>query len=235
VEKPLATTVEQLAEIEAALAEKGDKAPILSVGFNRRFAPATAAVRKHFEGIASPITISIRFNAGSIDPSHWTQDEVAGGGRIIGEACHAIDLATAIAGSPPIRVYAESVGGPNAPKITDDQCFMTLRHRNGSVSSIAYLAGGDKSYPKERVEVLGGGRLAVIDDWREVTTVANGKSSSSKPWSQDKGYAAELEAFLSAITQGGSAPIPWDDLRGVTLASIFAVMSLREGLPFDLP
>src|SRR5207248_11633041 len=123
-----------------------------------------------------------------------TQQE-SGGGRIIGEACHAVDLATYLTGTPPVRVFAESAGGPNAPAITDDQCFITLRHANGSISSIGYLAGGDKAFPKDRVEVLGGGCLAVIEDFREVITSAGGKRKKSRAWQQDKGHREEVAAF----------------------------------------
>jgi predicted dehydrogenase len=134
-----------------------------------------------------------------------------------------------------VRVFAESVGGPESKAVTDDQCFITLRHANGSISSIAYLAGGDRAYPKERVEVLGGGRLAVIDDFSEVVTVANGKSHRSRLRGQDKGHYAEVEAFAHCLTEGLPAPIAWEDLRAVTLASILAVLSIREGVPFDIP
>ena len=162
VEKPLCLTTDELAAIEQALSARTEGTPLLMVGFNRRFAPAVHTVREFFAQVTEPLTVSIRFNAGQIPSDHWTQDPEAGGGRIIGEACHAIDLATFIAGSLPVRVFAESIGGPNAPEITDDQCFITLRHANGSVSSIGYLAGGSRSCPKERLEVVGGGRVATI-------------------------------------------------------------------------
>ncbi|MCA9092868.1 MAG: bi-domain-containing oxidoreductase [Planctomycetaceae bacterium] len=234
VEKPLAMTVEELADIERTLSEiKGEK-PLVMVGFNRRFSPFATAVRDFFAPVKSPITVSIRFNAGSIPADHWTQNDLIGGGRIIGEGCHAIDLATYLTGSPVVRVFAESIGGPNAPQITDDQCFITLRHANGSISNIAYLAGGDKSYPKERVEVLGGERLAVIDDFRETLLTYRGKPKKIRGV-QDKGHRAEVVAFAEALTHGGASPISWEDLRSTTLASILAVQSLREGVPLDLP
>jgi predicted dehydrogenase len=232
VEKPLALTADEVEEIGEALAEAKDR--ILTVGFNRRFSPAAAAVRQFFAGVTAPLTVSVRFNVGAIPAEHWTQDEDVGGGRLVGEACHAIDLATFLVGSPPVRVFAESVGGPAAPSITDDQCFITLRHANGSVSNVAYLAGGDKGFAKERVEVLGGGRLAVIDDWKDVTTSVGGKATRSKPWRQDKGHAAEVEAFARSITAGGPAPIPWADLRAVSLAAILVVRSIREGVPLEI-
>ncbi|MFH1116231.1 MAG: Gfo/Idh/MocA family oxidoreductase, partial [Pseudomonadota bacterium] len=235
VEKPLALTLEEVESIEEARAAFPDSRPLVMVGFNRRFAPATRQVKEFFSRVTMPLTVSVRFNAGHIPAEHWTQADETGGGRIIGEACHAIDLATYLCGSPPVRVYAESVGGPNAPEITDDQCFITIRHGNGSVSSIAYLANGDKAYPKERVEVFGGGRVAVIDDFRRVELCAGGKIKRHKSRSQDKGHRAEIQAFAEALVHGGEPPISWEEIRSVSLASILAVRSIREGVPFDIP
>ncbi len=234
VEKPLALTVEELDEIAAALTAAPDPKPVLMVGFNRRFSPAAVRIKQFFSKIDAPLTVSIRFNAGEIPAEHWTQDETTGGGRIIGEACHAIDLATFLTGSPPVRVFAESIGGAKAPAITDDQCFITLRHANGSISNIAYLAGGDKAFPKERVEVFGGGRVAVIDDFREVITCAGGKTKKTRGWRQDKGHRAEVEAFAKTLAEGGHSPIPWEDIRAVSLASILAAHSIREGMPLEI-
>jgi predicted dehydrogenase len=234
VEKPLALRLEEIDAIEQALAERGEQAPVVMAGFNRRFAPATCQVQQHFAKHVGPLTVSVRFNAGILPADHWTQDEGIGGGRIVGEAVHGIDLATAIAGSPPVRVFAESIGGTDAPAITDDQCFITLRHANGSVSSVAYLAGGDKAYPKERIEVFGGGRVAVIDDFTRIERCAGGKRSTHKLGSQDKGHRAEIAAFARALTEGGAAPIPWTELRAVSAAAILAVRSLREGVPFEV-
>ncbi len=234
VEKPLCLTVDELAQIQQALLEAGDAAPLIMVGFNRRFSPAARQVKDFFARVSEPLTVSFRFNAGPIPADHWTQDDAIGGGRIIGEACHAIDLATYLCGSPPVRVYAESIGGTGAPNIVDDQCFITLRHANGSISSIAYLAGGDKAFPKERIEVFGGGQVAVIDDFRSVTLCARGKTQKHKLKGQDKGHQAEIVTFAKTLQQGSDPPISWSDLRSVTLASILAVRSLREGLPLEI-
>jgi predicted dehydrogenase len=235
VEKPLALTVDEMIRIEETLAARDPEAPVLMVGFNRRFSPAAREVKKTFADVTAPLTISYRFNAGAIAPEEWPQDDRVGGGRIIGEACHAIDLVTYLTGSPPVRVFAESIGGPDAPPITDDQCFITLRHANGSVSSIGYLAGGDRAFPKERIEVFGGGRVGVIDDFREVVTTVGGKTHRSRGFQQDKGHRREIELFAQAIARGGETPIPWKELRAVSLAAILAVRSLREGVPFDVP
>jgi predicted dehydrogenase/NADPH:quinone reductase-like Zn-dependent oxidoreductase len=233
VEKPLCLTEDELIEIESALGDAGETAPLLMVGFNRRFSAAAVEVRRFFANVESPLTVSIRFNAGPLPADHWLQNDEEGGGRIIGEACHAIDLATFLVGAPPVRVFAESVGRSVAAP-ADDQCFMTLRHVNGSISSVAYLAGGDRSFPKERIEVIGGGRNAVIDDFRTITLCRSGRITRKKLRGQDKGHRAEIAAFAEALIKGAPAPIPWGELRAVTLASLMAVRSLREGVPIDL-
>ncbi|MBC8351309.1 MAG: bi-domain-containing oxidoreductase [Planctomycetes bacterium] len=230
VEKPLCLTVDELSEIEAEILRADTtSSPIAMVGFNRRFSPAAVAVREYFQDTVEPLTVSIRFNAGVIPEDHWTQDEMQGGGRIIGEACHAIDLATYLVGAPVARIFAECVGGPTRPRVTHDQCFLTLRHTNGSLSSVAYLAGGDKSFPKERIEVMGGGKVAVIDDFRRVETWSKGKRRKLWAGSQDKGHNAGLQSFIEAIRKGGETPISWQEIQSTTLASILAVRSLREG------
>ena len=233
VEKPLGLTLDEVETVESALAEHGGGV-VLMVGFNLRFSPAARMVKDFFMDVAVPLTVSVRMNAGVLPPDHWTQDADVGGGRIIGEACHAIDLATFLVGSRPVRVFAQSIGGDTAPKITDDQVFITLRHDNGSISNVAYLSGGDKAFPKERVEVIGGGRVAVIDDFKGVTLVENGKVRRKNLGGHDKGHRAEVEAFAKAIREGGSWPISWAELRAVSIASILAVRSLREGVPFEI-
>lgn len=233
VEKPLCLTADELLEIDDALARAGSEAPLLMVGFNRRFAAASGLAKQFFKGWSGPMTVSIRFNAGDIPADHWTQRDEIGGGRIIGEACHAIDLATFLTGSVPVRVHAESISAPGTQMVTDDQCFITLRHANGSVSSIGYLAGGDKSFPKERIEIFGGGRVAVIDDFRSVTTSQGGKARTTR-MAQDKGHQAEVQQWAQAVAAGGPSPISWDELRAVSLASILAVRSMREGQPQTL-
>ncbi len=235
VEKPLCLTLPELAMLEAALRTAPPPAPLVMVGYNRRFSPAAIAMRQFFTHMHEPLTVSIRFNASMIPADHWTQVDSLGGGRIIGEACHGIDLATYLTGSPVVRVYAESIGGRGAPAITDDQSFITLRHANGSVSSVAYLAGGDKAFPKERVELFGGGRVGTIDDFRAAESWVGGKRRKLWSGGQDKGHAAELEAFLRAIREGGDAPISWSELRATSMAAILAVRSLREGRAFDIP
>jgi predicted dehydrogenase len=231
VEKPLCIREEELEAITATVRDLGDACPVLMVGFNRRFAPATAKVREFFRD-SGPLSVSFRFSPGAIPPEHWTQDEDVGGGRIVGEACHAIDTCTALVGSPPVRVHAESVSRAGGLQTTDDRVFVTLRHADGSISSVSYQAGGDKGFPAERIEVFGGGRTAVIDAWDAVELWSGGKRALASG-GKDKGHRSELEAFLAACRSGGPWPIPWDQLHAVSRAAALTVRSLREGSEQD--
>jgi predicted dehydrogenase len=225
VEKPLCITEQDLARIAACVGDLGESCPILTVGFNRRFAPATQRLKKFFAG-SQPLSISYRFAPPFIPADHWTQDIETGGGRIVGEACHAIDTCVAIAGSVPVKVYAESAA-------TDDRVFITIRHAGGSVSSISYQAGGDTGFPMERIEVIASGRSAVVDAWRDGELWSKGRCEKFNA-QKDKGHEAEFAAFIGACRQGGQWPIPWEDLHGVTWASLNAVRSLREGEAFSI-
>ena len=233
VEKPLAITPEQLTEFERGLAELGDNAPLWMVGFNRRFSPAAKLVREFFTSIAAPLTLQYRFNAGPIPPEHWTQDPSVGGGRIIGEACHAVDLACYLLDSQVSRIYAESVAPGGTAGAGEDQAALLLRMNNGSLANIGYFAGGDKSFPKERIEIFGGGKVAVIDDFATVTLVANGKTTTHNT-KRDKGHNAELAAFIAAIRNGGPSPIAPASLLNVSWATLLAVESLKCGMPQEV-
>ena len=229
VEKPLCITPDELADIEECLAALGDNAPILMVGFNRRFAPATVRVREHFRAV-SPLSISYRFAAGPIPREHWTLDPEIGGGRIIGEACHAIDTCVAITGSVPMKVYAESVSKNGGAQTTDDCVFISMRHADGSISSVSYQADGDKAFPAERIEVFGGGRVATIEQWGKIELWSGGRRVKAAG-GRDKGHRGEFDTFLSAVRDGGAWPVPWQEIRGTTWASLAAVQSLRHGEP----
>lgn len=229
VEKPLCIRPEELTAIAACVEELGEKCPILTVGFNRRFASATASLRRAFRG-CGPLSVSFRFSPGPIPKNAWPQDEEVGGGRIVGEACHAIDTCTAIIGSPPVRVYAESVGGVQGLETSDDSAFITLRYEDGSLACVSYQARGDRAFAPERLEVFGGGKVGVVDNWGPVEIWSGGRCARSSG-GKDKGHRAEFKAFLQAVREGGAWPIPWGELYGVTWASLMAVRSLREGVP----
>jgi predicted dehydrogenase/threonine dehydrogenase-like Zn-dependent dehydrogenase len=228
VEKPLCIRFEELERIGACIDELGDRCPILMVGFNRRFAPATMRLKEFFQG-AAPLSLSYRFAPGPIPIDHWTQDIEIGGGRIVGEACHAIDTCVALAGSPPVKVYAESVTIKGRNETGDDRVFITLRHENGCVSSVSYQAGGDRAFPSERVEIIGGGRTATVDAWDQVQMWNEGQCRRISTH-KDKGHEAGFKAFVTACREGGRWPISWRDLHGVAWASLTAARSLREGI-----
>lgn len=230
VEKPLCINLEELKQIADCVEELGPRCPVLTVGFNRRFAPAAVEVKRFFKGIA-PLTAMHRFASGYIPPDAWPQDMEIGGGRIIGEACHAIDTCTALVGSAPVEVFARSIDFAGGVETSDDQTFITLKHRNGSVSSISYQAGGDKAFPAERVEVFGGGQVGVIDNWGGAELWSGGRARRQS--GRDKGHAVELAAFVAAC-RTGEWPIPWDEIYAVSWASIAALQSIRDGMPHRL-
>jgi predicted dehydrogenase len=232
VEKPLCITGDELERLAACVEELGASCPILMVGFNRRFATATRELQRHFAGV-EPLTVSYRFSAGELPPDSWPQDLEIGGGRLVGEACHAIDTCAAIVGSPPQRVFAESVAQAGGVGTTDDRVFITLRHANGAVSNVSYQAGGDRSGPGERIEVFGGGRTATVEGWDRIDLWKHNRRTRAHG-GRDKGHAAELRAFVDACRTGGPWPIAWDHLYATTWASLAAVESLRTGLAVNI-
>jgi predicted dehydrogenase len=169
-----------------------------------------------------------RVNAGYLPPDHWLLDPHQGGGRIIGEGCHFIDFLTFLAGAPPLSVITQ--GLPDAGRYHEDNVVITIKLTDGSIGTIGYQANGDRAFPKERVEVFGGGRVAVLDDFRSLELVAGGRRQKKRSiFRQDKGFQAQWEAFTAAIQAGGPPTIPYDQLFAVTLASFAAVESLRSG------
>lgn len=231
VEKPVALRVEELDEIGERVRGSADGLQLM-VGFNRRYAAAVRQVREFFDGIEAPLAITYRCNAGTLDGSSWTQRE-QGGGRLLGEACHGVDLVSFLARSPPVRVFAETVGGPASPAITADQCLANLRHANGTISSVAYLAEGDRALAKERIEVIGGGRVAVIDDFRRVTLVHVGRRTVRRFRSDAKGHRAMLEEFAECLRSGREA-MTWPEVEATARATISLVESVRLGRPVDV-
>jgi predicted dehydrogenase len=224
VEKPLAVNREQLSVISEQLQNMPHG--LLTVGFNRRFAPLAQSLSAFLSNRKEPLHAHYRVNAGYIPLNHWTHDEVLGGGRIIGEGCHFVDLITFLVGAAPVRVTAQAL--PNGGKYREDNVSMTFTFPDGSLGVVVYLANGDKSFPKERVEVFCGGSIAILDDFVSLTTVRDGKKKEERK-AQDKGWKAEMEALAKAIREGGSAPIPYEQLVGVTQATFAAVESIRSG------
>jgi predicted dehydrogenase/threonine dehydrogenase-like Zn-dependent dehydrogenase len=234
VEKPLAVNPEQLEAVEAAVASAGADRPVLAVGFNRRWAPATEAVREVFDGVDEPLSMVYRFHGGPLPQDHWTRDPDEGGGRLVGEACHAFDLVSFLAGAPITRVFAESVRPGGGSAFAEDRAMVSLRFADGSVASVAYLSAGDKAHPKERLEVFGGGRVAVLDDFRSVHVTRDGKSKTHKLGAREKGQGAALAAFLRCIREGSGDPVDVSSLFNTTRATFAAMESLRTGMPVEL-
>jgi predicted dehydrogenase/threonine dehydrogenase-like Zn-dependent dehydrogenase len=224
VEKPLALDEAGLREVLAAQAETGG---VLAVGFNRRFSPLVEQMKAAFAP-GAPLAMTYRINAGPIPANTWIHDPEQGGGRIIGEVCHFVDLVQHVAGDDVVEVFAVNAGGHAAG--LHDVVAVTLRMRGGSIASISYFSSGDKSYPKERLEVFGGGTIAVLDDFRELTVSRGGKRRSVKKLSQDKGFDEEIAAFLAGV-KGGTMPIPVASLAVTTRATFAIEESLRTGLP----
>jgi predicted dehydrogenase/threonine dehydrogenase-like Zn-dependent dehydrogenase len=225
-EKPLAITPEGLEEIHAALVQPG--APLLMVGFNRRFAPFSQKLAGFLAGRSEPLHIHYRVNAGYLPPAHWLHDPAQGGGRIIGEGCHFIDYLTFLVGEAPRSVQA--VGLPDYGRYHEDNVELTFHFADGSLGTVSYLANGDKSFSKERVEVFCGGRVVVLDDFRSLELVRDGRRSREvSRLRQDKGHQAGWQAFVDVVTKGGKPPIPYEHLFGVSRAAFAAVRSLHSG------
>lgn len=226
-EKPPCLSEEELKGILRSLGEAGP-GRLVAVGYNRRFAPMTAALREHMASAREPLTVQIRVNAGAIPGDHWIHDPAVGGGRIVGEVCHFVDLASAITGAIPVDVYAR--GTPDGGRYREDNLVLTLGMSDGSVASITYAASGDKALGKERVEVFGGARAAVLDDYRALTLLAGGKATTSRArLAQDKGHRAEWEALVRVLKAGGEPPIPVASWVATSLATFAAVRSLHSG------
>jgi predicted dehydrogenase/threonine dehydrogenase-like Zn-dependent dehydrogenase len=223
VEKPLALDRRQLAAIAKQLSTAN--CPLLTAGFNRRFSPLARQLKASMADLRAPMYAHYRVNAGYIPLNHWTQDPELGGGRIIGEACHFIDFITFLVGAAPTSVTAHAL--PDGGKYREDNVSMTFTFPDGSVGVVDYLANGDKSFPKERVEVFCGGMIAILDDFVSLQIVKDGKKKEQRG-AQDKGWKGEMAAFAKAIREGGEPPIPYEQLIGVTRASFAAVESIRK-------
>jgi predicted dehydrogenase len=223
VEKPLAINNSQLSAIRQEL--KANSQSLLTVGFNRRFAPLTQQLISLAVPLQEPKYIHYRVNAGALPLNHWTQDPEIGGGRIIGEGCHFVDFLTFLVGAAPVSVTAHAL--PDSGRYREDNVSITFSFPDGSIGLVDYLANGDKSFPKERVEVFCGGQVAVLDDFVSLQTIKDGKKKEVKG-AQNKGWVEEWKVFAKCIRGGGEPPIPYDQLIGVTNATFAAVESIRK-------
>lgn len=222
VEKPLALTHEDLDRVEAAY-EKSNKT--LTVGFNRRFSPFSEDLKKQLGDAPGPINVIATMNAGFIPQDVWVQDMEVGGGRIIGEACHLIDLITFFTGSLVESVVMNAMG-PNAAENTDNASIL-LRYADGSQGVINYFSNGSKAYSKERIELYSQNRTAVIDNFRR--SHYHGFSGSGMKKGQDKGHGEQFRRFYESLKSGGPAIVPIAEVMNASRAAISAVESLKQG------
>jgi len=227
VEKPLALNDEQL---DAVLEAAGCSTGRLMVGFNRRFSPLAQRAKEFFNDRDTPLSMLYRVNAGRIPKEHWTQNAEEGGGRIIGEVCHFIDLMQFLTGAPPVSVFAESSSAKSSKIVDADSVFITMRFADGSNGAVAYLSEGDKGLVKERLEIFGAGRVFVLDDFRRATLYKDGREEQIVLKAQDKGQQAQVRE----ICKSGVAPISLDELAATTRATFRVLDSLRERRPFEI-
>lgn len=237
VEKPLAITRQGLEQIETTFhdvnAQGADRAApadvgaiLLMVGFNRRFAPHVQKIKTLLAGAQEPTSLLMTVNAGAIPAEHWTQDPEAGGGRILGEACHFIDLLRFLAGAPIVTVQAAALGA-RGQGMRADKVSVTLSFADGSMGTIHYLSNGHKSFPKERLEVFCAGRILQLDNFRSLCGYGWPGFTKMNLWRQDKGQAACAAAFVDAVRLGRPSPIPFEELVEVTRTGFDVVDALR--------
>jgi predicted dehydrogenase len=226
VEKPLALSQDQLTDLRIAYAESAQHGtpPILMVGFNRRFSPHVQRMKKMLRGTQGPKSLILLMNAGSIPPNHWTQDPLIGGGRILGEACHFIDLARFLVGHRIVGANAEAMRSSGA---TLDTAQISLCFEDGSIASIQYYSNGHRSFPKERVEVFAEGRILHLENFRILRGFGSPEFQTHRTWKQDKGQTACMQAFLQAVSSGEQSPIPAEEIFEVSGVAIEVAEGLR--------
>lgn len=222
-EKPLCLTNAELTEIEEEIAGRPQQQ--LLVGFNRRFAPQVVKMKALLESVDQPKNILITVNAGEIPADHWTQDPQVGGRRILGEACHFIDLARHLAGHPITAHAVTMIGRHPAVTIRDDKVNLTLEFADGSVATILYLANGHKAFPKERVEVFAAGRVLQLDNFLKLKGWGWSGFTKMNQLKQDKGANAIVASFIRSIREGAAQPIPKEEIIEVSRVTI----NLAEG------
>ncbi|MEH6467144.1 MAG: bi-domain-containing oxidoreductase [Porticoccus sp.] len=230
VEKPLAINGDQLKDVQRAYQETlaAGNTPKLMVGFNRRFSPQVQKIKSLLASVKEPKSFVMTVNAGAIPGDHWTQDVDVGGGRIIGEACHFVDLMRFLADSEIESVQCRQMGVYPALGITEDKAAITLGFVDGSFGTIHYLANGAANFPKERIEVFTAGRVLQLDNFRRLTGYGWPGFKKMNLWRQDKGQNACAKAFLSAIENGEQSPIPPKEIFEVARVSIEVANILRS-------
>ncbi len=244
VEKPLALSEEQLQGVIRAYQEANGRISEsvnneirhLMVGFNRRFAPATEFLLKHLQRVAVPKMITIRVNVGYISPDVWVHDPEQGGGNIVGEVCHFVDLIQALTQSYPVNVFARAVRSESEAIIPEDNVVVTLSMADGSVGNIVYTTSGNKTYQRERVEVFAGGGVGVIENFKRALWVQAGrrKKFGNILTGVDRGHRAEMRILIDSLREGKPFPVPFESYVATTRATFAAMESLRVGRPVSI-
>jgi predicted dehydrogenase len=225
-EKPLCLTLDELAEIKGEAEKRPEQH--LMVGFNRRFAPQVVKMKALLAPIEAPKHIILTVNAGDIPADHWTQDPAVGGRRIIGEACHFIDLARHLAGHPITVKHAVALGADSSSPVSDDKVSLILQFADGSVATILYLANGHKGFPKERIEVFAAGRVLQLDNFLKLRGWGWPGFSRMNLWRQDKGTDAFVAAFLASVTGKDAAPVSRAEIIETSDVTIKLAEAVRQ-------
>ena len=227
VEKPLALTAPEIDAVEAAwLSIPAEGRPLVMIGFNRRFAPLVQRIKSLLDSVAAPKTFVVTVNAGELPAAHWTQDPVVGGGRILGEACHFIDLLRFLVGTPIVRWQVMSIDSDSG--VDDDKASITLSFADGSIGTVHYLANGHGSFPKERIEAFCAGSVLQLDNFRRLRGYGWNAFGRTRSWRQDKGQSACVAEFLSAIREGRGAPIGFDEIVEVSRVTVAVAEEARR-------
>ena len=213
VEKPLALKAEEIEEVEAAYGSLSEPRLVM-VGFNRRFAPQVTRMRQLLAAVKGLKTLVYTVNAGAIPGDHWTQDPAVGGGRILGEACHFLDLLRYLTGCPATQIQVT--------RQSADNVSIGVTYEDGSIGTVHYVSGGHKSFSKERLEVFGGGRVLVLNNYRKLRGYGWPGFRRMNLWSQNKGAREMAVAFVHAVRNGGPAPIPFEELIEVARLTVKA-------------
>lgn len=231
VEKPLAICEEELLAIAEKMSGLNGKAPRLAVGFNRSASPLVARAKASLKGRTSPLVMTYRINAGFIPLEHWVHDPAEGGGRVIGEVCHYLELMAHLADSDPVSVYAKGVPARGGKYSSDDNVVITVAFGDGSLGTILYTAQGSKAFSRERLEIFCGDCVAAIEDFRSLTWVQGGRRRQTRLMAQELGFREELEQFFKP---GRACARDLNRALRVSLASIRARESLEAGVPLDV-
>jgi predicted dehydrogenase len=218
VEKPLALDAEGLERVGEAYERSAGQQ--LMVGFNRRFAPLIVQMKQLLRGRSGPLCMSMLVNAGAIPADHWVHDPQVGGGRIVGEGCHWLDLLRFLADAPIVHAQASHLGGSAAASTRDDHCSISLVLADGSLGTLHYFANGHRTFPKERLTVFADGKVLEMDNFRALNGFGFAAFRRRKSLRQDKGHLAECRQFIDRVVQGGEPLIPFDQLWNVTETSL---------------